>query len=73
VLRVFEEAGAVVREITIERLEAGRVAHAITILSEMAAAMEPHDAEHRRDFGHAARISLALGRQFTALDYRARS
>ena len=42
-----------VKEISIAGLEATRVAHAITILTEMAAAMEPHYAAHRTDFGHA--------------------
>lgn len=68
-LRVLENAGAVIREISIAGLEAMRVGHAVTILSEMAAAMEPHYAAHRKDFGHATRLNLALGRQFTSLDY----
>jgi Asp-tRNA(Asn)/Glu-tRNA(Gln) amidotransferase A subunit family amidase len=68
-LRVLEKAGAVVREIAVAGLEATRVGHAVTILTEMAAAMESDYAEHRRDFGHATRLNLALGRQFTSLDY----
>ncbi len=43
--------------------------HAITILTEMATAMEPHYAAHRKSFGHATRINLALGREFTSRDY----
>ena len=68
-LRVLERAGAVIKEISIAGLEATRVGHAITILTEMAAAMEPYYATHRKDFGHATRVNLALGRQFTSRDY----
>jgi Asp-tRNA(Asn)/Glu-tRNA(Gln) amidotransferase A subunit family amidase len=65
-LRVLEKAGAVIREISIAGLEATRVGHAITILTEMAAAMEPYYEAHRKDFGHATRLNLALARQFTS-------
>ena len=68
-LGVLESAGATVREVVVFGLEEIRVAHAVTILSEMAAAMEPHYGTHRGDFGHATRLNLALGRQFTSLDY----
>lgn len=68
-LQVLEKAGAVVREISIAGLEATRVSHVITILTEMAAAMEPYYEAHRKDFGHATRLNLALARQFTNLDY----
>lgn len=68
-LGVLEAAGAEVREIVVGGLEATRVAHAVTILSEMASAMESYYAAHRKDFGHAARLNLVLGRQFTSRDY----
>lgn len=68
-LKVLEEAGAVIKEITIADLEATRAGHAITILTEMAAAMEPHYGNHRQSFGHVTRINLALARQFTGRDY----
>ena len=68
-LQVLKDAGATVKEISIAGLEENRVAHAITILTEMATAMEPYYAEHRTDFGHATRINLALGRAFTSRDY----
>lgn len=68
-LQVLEEAGAVVREVEVAGLEATRMAHAITILTEMATAMEPYYEEHRKSFGHATRLNLALARQFTSRDY----
>ena len=61
--------GATVREIEIPELDAARVAHAVTILSEMAASMARFYKEHRRDFGGDVRINLALGRVFTSRDY----
>ena len=68
-LKIFEKAGAVVKELRIAGLEETRVGHAITILTEMATAMEPHFAAHRKDFAHATRINLALARKFTSRDY----
>lgn len=68
-LRRLEKAGGMIREISVEGLEQTRVAHAITILTEMATAMEPHYQKHRTDFCHATRISLALARSFTSRDY----
>ena len=62
------QAGAQIREIEIPGLEAMRVAHVITILSEMAASMDNLGAKPS-DFGAATRINLVLGRAFTARDY----
>jgi Asp-tRNA(Asn)/Glu-tRNA(Gln) amidotransferase A subunit family amidase len=45
-----------------------RIAHAVTILSEMATAMD-NVREHRRELGPGVRASLALGRSFSATDY----
>ncbi len=66
---LLEAAGAEVREVMIPGLDAMRVAHAVTILSEMAAAMARWDPEHRRDFGLPGRLLLALARELTATDY----
>jgi len=52
-------------------LDAMRVAHVVTILGEMAAAMARHDAAHRRDFSLDARANLAIARSFTAAEYAA--
>ncbi|MDZ4159417.1 MAG: amidase, partial [Anaerolineaceae bacterium] len=61
-------AGAEVCEITIPGLDEMRVAHAVTILSEMAVCMQPY-ADRRQQHGAAVRISLTLGEAFTASDY----
>ncbi|HHQ49024.1 MAG TPA: amidase [Acidobacteria bacterium] len=68
-VRTLERAGARLHEVHIPDLDAVRVAHAVTILSEMAAAMAPWDGEHRKDFGLDSRLLLALAREFTATDY----
>jgi Asp-tRNA(Asn)/Glu-tRNA(Gln) amidotransferase A subunit family amidase len=68
-LRELENRGAKIVEVEIPDLELGRLAHAITILSEMATAMEPYDAAHRGKYGHGVRISLTLARELTNRDY----
>ncbi len=68
-LGLLEAAGARLRSIDIPGLDALRVAHAVTILSEMAAAMAPYFNEHRRHFGLDSRLLLAMARSLTATDY----
>ena len=62
-------AGAEPVEIEIAELESMRLAHAVTILAEIVAAMESHHSEHGRDFAPSTRLSLALGRALSAADY----
>jgi Asp-tRNA(Asn)/Glu-tRNA(Gln) amidotransferase A subunit family amidase len=57
------------REVEIPDLDMMRVAHIVTITGEMAAAMMPYDARHRRDFGLDARVNLATARSATAAEY----
>ncbi len=64
----FEKAGAELVEVSIPELDAMRVAHAITILSEMAACMRNYP-EHGKDFADSTRLSLVLGSEMTAHDY----
>ncbi len=68
-LETLESAGAQIREIEIPELEAGRIAHAVTILSEMANEMEKYRSEHGRDHAPDVRINLAIGRACTSRDY----
>lgn len=67
-LHKLAEAGAAIREIEIPELDAMRVAHAVTILAEMAANMSYYP-QHQGDFAAATRINLTLGRAFTSIDY----
>lgn len=65
----FEALGAQIRETVIPDLDAGRVAHLITIGGEMAQAMDRYHAEHHRKHGLDVRINLTLARAFSLLDY----
>lgn len=68
-LESFESLGARLQEIEIPELEPARVAHAVTIGSEIANVMEPFYEEHREDFSLEIRINLALARSFHSTDY----
>lgn len=63
------ERGATIREIAISGLEAGRVAHTITIATEITHAMEPYYAEYGHTYGLDVRLNLALTRRFLPTDY----
>ncbi len=67
-LEQFKSAGAEVKEIAIPELDEIRIAHVVTILSEMAVCMKPYRAQ-RKLMGAAVRLSLVLGDVFTAADY----
>jgi Asp-tRNA(Asn)/Glu-tRNA(Gln) amidotransferase A subunit family amidase len=68
-LDALKAAGAVVCDVVIPELEVARVAHLITIVTEMATAHMQYYAEHRRDYGLDTRISLALARRLQGYDY----
>jgi len=65
----YEKMGCEIVEIVIPNLEANRIAHSVTITSEMAQAMQATYDEHHREHGLDVRVTLALARQFTATDY----
>ena len=64
----FKKLGGQVVEITLPELDEMRIAHATTILAEMALCMRNYR-EHQKEHGAAVRLSLVLGQTFTALDY----
>lgn len=68
-VKALKDLGATIIDIEIPHLEEFRVAHVITIVSEMAAAMEPYYEKHLTQFGLDVRINLAIGRQLTNRDY----
>jgi Asp-tRNA(Asn)/Glu-tRNA(Gln) amidotransferase A subunit family amidase len=68
-LKRFTDMGAEIREIVIPDLDLNRVAHVVTILTEMAQAMSYTYAEYHREHGLDVRLNLVLGRAFTAQDY----
>ncbi len=68
-LQALETMGAVRRNVDIAGLEEQRLAHAVTILSEMTTTTEAYYRDHRREFALPTRINLAVGREFSNADY----
>ena len=68
-LRSLEGRGATVREVDLPDLELARVAHLISIASEMLTSMGPLLGEHRSKLGLDVRTNLALAGQLTSVDY----
>jgi Asp-tRNA(Asn)/Glu-tRNA(Gln) amidotransferase A subunit family amidase len=68
-LRSLEARGATVREVELPDLELARVAHLISIASEMLTSMTPLLADHRSQMGLDVRINLTLAAQLTGVDY----
>jgi Asp-tRNA(Asn)/Glu-tRNA(Gln) amidotransferase A subunit family amidase len=67
-LAKLEQLGAEIIEIEIPELDEFRIAHAVTILSEMAMCMRVYKTQ-RKEMGEDARISLVLGESMTSNDY----
>jgi Asp-tRNA(Asn)/Glu-tRNA(Gln) amidotransferase A subunit family amidase len=68
-LKRFTDIGAEIREISIPDLELNRVAHTVTIVSEMVQAMSYTYVEHHCEHGLDVRLNLALGRALSSQDY----
>ena len=68
-LKKLEAIGAAVHEIELPELEAARVAHLITIGSEMATALDSHHKAHGKDYCLEVRLNLALARSLTSRDF----
>ena len=65
----LENMGANVREISISGLESARVAHAITIASEIANGTAQYYTDYHHDYGLDLRLNLAMARKFSSSDY----
>jgi len=68
-LNGLKSLGVGIREVEIPGLDAARVAHIISITSEMNAALECYYKDHRKDYSQEVRINLSLSRAFTPQDY----
>jgi Asp-tRNA(Asn)/Glu-tRNA(Gln) amidotransferase A subunit family amidase len=68
-LKKLKESGGQVKEIHLTELDSGRIAHAVTILAEMASMLDSLYADHRRDFSLESRAHLVVARCLTARDY----
>lgn len=64
----MKKRGAEIHEIDIPELDEFRIAHAITILSEMAMCMRAYKSM-RKEMGESVRLSLVLGEEMTSSDY----
>ncbi len=68
-LKEYEKMGCEIVEVTIPDLEANRIAHSVSILTEMAQAMNATYDKHHKEHALDVRINLALARQFKGTDY----
>jgi Asp-tRNA(Asn)/Glu-tRNA(Gln) amidotransferase A subunit family amidase len=68
-LRALVDRGATLVEIDIPELNAQRVAHIVTITSEMAASMDRYYAKHREDFGLDVRVNMTVARSWHGDEY----
>jgi Asp-tRNA(Asn)/Glu-tRNA(Gln) amidotransferase A subunit family amidase len=70
-LSALVERGAVLVDVDVPELDAVRLAHTTTIVSEMYSALAQHHARDRHRFSLEVRVNLALAQRFTAADYLA--
>ena len=68
-LHALVDRGATLVEVDIPELEAQRVAHVVTITSEMASQMMRFLPGHRAEFGLDVRVNLAVARSWRAQEY----
>jgi len=65
----LQARGATLVEVEVPDLELCRIAHAVTILCEMATGLGPYLEPQRQAFGRGTRLNLALARMLTGADY----
>ena len=68
-LRDLTNRGATLVDVDIPELESQRVAHIVTITSEMASSMMRHLPRHQHDFGLDVRVNIAVARSWRAQEY----
>ena len=68
-VKQLENMGAKVHEVSLSGLESGRVAHAITIASEIANGTAQYYKNHHHDYGLDLRLNMAMARIFSSMDY----
>ena len=68
-LDAFKSQGAVVEEIEIPELNEARIAHVVTIVTEMLTSLQTHFKLFRQPFGLDALLNLTLAKEFSGSDY----
>lgn len=68
-LSAFVDRGAQLVPVSIADLELFRIAHLVTIVTEMATSQAGDYAAHAKDYALDTRLNLALARGLTAMDY----
>ncbi len=68
-LHRLTQQGAELVDIELPELDLLRVAHLVTITSEMGTAMDRYYEDHHTDFGNDVRANLALAKHITSRDY----
>ena len=68
-LDIMRDKGAKIQSVEIPNLDELRIAHTVSISSEMATAMDPYYKKYRKTFGPDVRTNLALAKNFTSVDY----
>ncbi|UZE95376.1 amidase [Alkalimarinus alittae] len=68
-LKILESQGATRHEITIDNLDAQRIAHMVTISSEMLTAVEEEYKKDASRFALDTRVNLAIASTFSSTDY----
>ncbi len=67
-LEQFKSMGAELVDVRIPFLEEGRIAHAVTIVSEMMEALSPSE-QHHNQFGYDVQLNFAIASNFSSKDY----
>jgi Asp-tRNA(Asn)/Glu-tRNA(Gln) amidotransferase A subunit family amidase len=68
-LELLHDRGARLKEVTLPELDAARIAHLVTITSEMLAGFAPYAKTYWKDYSLEVRTNLDLAMSFTSMDY----
>ncbi|MDP6332812.1 MAG: amidase family protein, partial [SAR324 cluster bacterium] len=68
-LDAFKAQGATIEEVEIPELNEVRIAHAVTVLTEMLTSLQPYFKIFRQPFGLDVLLNLTLAKEFKGSDY----
>jgi len=70
-IEYYQSRGAEIIPIILPHLQSIHFAHSVTITTEMMSSMEPHYTDHFTDLSPETRITLAVGKSWTACEFLA--